>query len=320
MQFNWVDLIFFIVLLYFTLTNSGLIFTLIELCGFLLSLFISYNTYDFFAGPLAQIFSLPRGYATVLGFFSAWTITELVFFFLAHFLLRNIISKMRNHVVDVALGYTFGLIQGAVVFLFFISLVFGLPVRGSVKQDILNSQVGPFFVNLSRYSESRVKEVLGSAANETLNFLTIKPASNESVNLGFTVAQNQIHFDSFSEQTMFTLVNKERRNQGQSSLVFDSRLQTVAENYARFMLVNGFFSHTSLDETTAADRVQKAGINYTQLGENLAFAPDVYIAHQGLMNSPGHRRNILSPDFGKVGIGVADGGVYGKMFVQLFSD
>ncbi len=314
------DLIFFVVLLYFSLTNSGFVFTLIELCGFLFALSISYNTYEFFARPLAQIFSLPRGYATVLGFFSAWTITELIFFFLAHFLLRNVISKMRNHLVDVALGYTFGLIQGAVVFLFFISLVFGLPVRGAVKQDILNSQVGPFFVNLSQSSESKVRQVFGNAASETLNFLTIKPSSNESVNLGFTVTPSQIHFDSYSEQTMSALVNKERQSRGLPTLVFDPGLQIVAQDYARFMLVNGFFSHTSLNGETAADRAQKAGIKYTQLGENLAFAPDLYIAHQGLMNSPGHRRNILSPDFGKVGIGVADGGVYGKMFVQLFSD
>lgn len=193
-------------------------------------------------------------------------------------------------------------------------------MRGSVKQDILDSSVGPFFVDLSQSSESKIKDVFGEAANETLNFLTIKPSSGESINLGFRVAQNQIHFDSSSEQTMFTLVNKERQSRGLPALVFSPQLRSVAENYAQFMLVNGFFSHTSLDGTTAADRAQKAGIEYVQLGENLAFAPDVYIAHQGLMNSSGHKRNILSPDFGKAGIGVADGGVYGRMFVQMFSD
>jgi len=38
------------------------------------------------------------------------------------------------------------------------------------------------------------------------------------------------------------------------------------------------------------------------------------------MDSPGHRANILRPDFRKVGIGVIDGGAYGKMFVQVFTD
>lgn len=40
----------------------------------------------------------------------------------------------------------------------------------------------------------------------------------------------------------------------------------------------------------------------------------------GLMDSPGHRRNILDPAFAKIGIGVIDGGVYGKMTTQLFTD
>jgi uncharacterized protein YkwD len=199
-------------------------------------------------------------------------------------------------------------------------LVFGLPVRGAVKQDILNSKVGPFFVNLSQSSESKIKEVFGQAAIETLNFLTIKPASDQLINLGFSVPQNQISIDTVSEQIMLSLVNKERQNNILPALTLDPELQVVAREYAQFMLVHGFFSHTSTDGTSAAERAAKAGIGYAQLGENLAFAPDVYISHQGLMNSPGHRRNLLSPDFSQIGVGVADGGVYGKMFVQMFSD
>jgi len=87
------------------------------------------------------------------------------------------------------------------------------------------------------------------------------------------------------------------------------------------MLENGFFSHVSaIDGSDAGERASSAGISYGVLGENLAYAPDVYIAHHGLMNSQGHRKNILSADYNKVGIGVIDAGIYGKMFVQLFSD
>jgi uncharacterized protein YkwD len=38
------------------------------------------------------------------------------------------------------------------------------------------------------------------------------------------------------------------------------------------------------------------------------------------MNSEGHRKNILDPEFKRLGIGVIDNGVYGKMFVQIFTD
>ncbi|MCM2675074.1 CAP domain-containing protein [Alkalicoccobacillus plakortidis] len=44
----------------------------------------------------------------------------------------------------------------------------------------------------------------------------------------------------------------------------------------------------------------------------------VEAAHQALMNSQGHRENILKADYTNVGIGIVDGGPYGKMFVQMF--
>lgn len=50
------------------------------------------------------------------------------------------------------------------------------------------------------------------------------------------------------------------------------------------------------------------------------FPPTVIVAHNGLMNSEGHRANILSPEFSRVGIGVIDNGIYGKIFVQIFTD
>jgi uncharacterized protein YkwD len=59
-------------------------------------------------------------------------------------------------------------------------------------------------------------------------------------------------------------------------------------------------------------------INYIAAGENLALAQTVEIAHMGLMNSPGHRANILNPKFGRIGIGIMDGGIYGIMVTQNF--
>ena len=52
----------------------------------------------------------------------------------------------------------------------------------------------------------------------------------------------------------------------------------------------------------------------------MAYAPNLNLAHNGLMNSPGHKANILADDFAEIGIGVMDAGVWGKMFVQEFAD
>jgi uncharacterized protein YkwD len=86
------------------------------------------------------------------------------------------------------------------------------------------------------------------------------------------------------------------------------------------MFERGYFSHYNPEGMSPFDRMEQAGIHFIAAGENLALAPNVTIAHQGLMDSPGHRANILSTDFGKVGIGVMDGGMFGRMFVQEFTD
>jgi uncharacterized protein YkwD len=66
------------------------------------------------------------------------------------------------------------------------------------------------------------------------------------------------------------------------------------------------------------DRMQQARIGYLSAGENLALAPSLYLAHSGLMRSPGHRANILRPQFGRLGIGILDTGQHGLMVTQNF--
>jgi len=318
---NWVDLVFIITIFYFAISNKGFLRALIDFSGFFFSLFASYSLYSLAANFFLNSFSLPKGLASVSGFFSIWLLSEFLFFLVAFWLLKKFLKKQNSSTADTILGFLLGLAQGTVLFLFFISLVFALPVRGQVKKDILDSKTGPFFVDLAHSFESEIKNVFGEAANETLNFLTVKPKSGTTIELGFKLTSSEISPDPSAESVMYRLVNKERQSRGINSLSFDNGLKDVAEKYAVQMLENGFFSHTSqVDGSDAGIRVKNVGISFGVLGENLAFAPDLYIAHQGLMNSQGHRENILSPEYRKVGVGVVDGGVYGKMFVQLFSD
>jgi uncharacterized protein YkwD len=60
------------------------------------------------------------------------------------------------------------------------------------------------------------------------------------------------------------------------------------------------------------------GISFVQAGENIAGNQNVQNAENALMNSPGHRKNILNTDFTHIGIGIRNGGPYGNMFTQEF--
>ena len=185
----------------------------------------------------------------------------------------------------------------------------------------MESRTGPFFIRMSQSLEGTVKNVFAGAVTDSLNFLTIKPKSEESISLGFTVAENKVYPDAISEKIMFDLVNKERMSQHLKPLEEDENLRVVARKYGKQLFKYGFFSHVSqVDGSTALERASREGIIFQIIGENLAYAPDVYLAHQGLMNSKGHRENILSPDYERVGIGVVDAGVYGRIFVQVFTD
>ncbi|MCM3717429.1 CAP domain-containing protein [Fictibacillus phosphorivorans] len=120
------------------------------------------------------------------------------------------------------------------------------------------------------------------------------------------------------EQQMLNLVNQEREKKGLPALKADPELTKVARVKAKDMIDNNYFDHNSPTYGSPFDMMKKFGVEYKTAGENLAGNSSVDGAHTSLMNSQGHRENILKSDFTNVGIGVVDGGQYGKMFVQLF--
>lgn len=122
-----------------------------------------------------------------------------------------------------------------------------------------------------------------------------------------------------SEAEMIELVNQERTSRGVPALTFDPELVPVARGHSRDMLSQGYFSHTSPTTGTLADRLNDAGVGYTQAGENLAYAPSVSVAHRGLMQSEGHRANILEPGFQRIGIGILRAPDGTLMVTQVFA-
>lgn len=120
------------------------------------------------------------------------------------------------------------------------------------------------------------------------------------------------------EQQMLKLVNDARSQNGVSALQIDTELANVARIKSQDMIDNNYFSHNSPKYGSPFDMMKKFGIEYVKAGENIAGNRSVQAAHDALMNSPGHRKNILSPDYTHIGIGIKNGGQYGKMFTQMF--
>jgi hypothetical protein len=117
---------------------------------------------------------------------------------------------------------------------------------------------------------------------------------------------------------VFDLLNRARVDAGLDPLAWSPALADVGEAHAREMYLEGYFSHFSPYTGTVADRLAEAGIPYRVAGENLALAASAEEVHEGLMGSPGHRANIESDAFTRVGIGAVRGPL-GLMTVQVFT-
>lgn len=121
------------------------------------------------------------------------------------------------------------------------------------------------------------------------------------------------------KSNLLSLINQERTKYGVGKVVADTALDDLAQKHSDDMWDRGFFSHTNPDGDSPDDRRKAAGIT-TEVGENLARAPNVLYAHNGLMRSAIHRENILDPDWKRVGIGITkiDNGDY-ILVVEEFS-
>lgn len=116
-----------------------------------------------------------------------------------------------------------------------------------------------------------------------------------------------------AEQQAVSLLNADRRANGLPDLQVDSRVTTIAQNYAQDMVNRNYFSHYSPEGQSPFDRLKQGGISYSAAGENIGMNQSVQNAEVAFMNSSGHRANILNSTFTKVGIGVAydkNGNIY----------
>lgn len=119
-------------------------------------------------------------------------------------------------------------------------------------------------------------------------------------------------------QEVLRLVNAERQKAGKSPLSADEKLNKAAQIRAKEIAVA--FSHTRPDGQSCFTVLKEQGVSYLTAGENIAMGqrtPAEVI--ESWMHSEGHRKNILSDNFGRLGVGYyVEGGA--AHWVQLFTN
>ena len=111
-----------------------------------------------------------------------------------------------------------------------------------------------------------------------------------------------------AEQQLFKLLNLERQHHRLSLLQWDPRLAEAARIHAQKMARAGDISHRFPGEPDVTERARRKGALFKAIAENVALAGTPEEIHLALMNSPGHRANILNPEYNAVGVGVVQAG------------
>ncbi len=324
---NWIDIIIIIIVTIYAVEGYflGFFTALVDFISFVLSFVLGLSFYSSLANILVNIFNIPQGFSNAIGFLVIAIVFEIIFsvffrklVFSLPLFIKTDSSKENIMFIEKTLGVIPGFLSGIVLSAFILSLIIALPFSVFLKHSVTNSRFGSVLVSNTQVFAKSLNAVFGGAVNDTLSFLTVEPQTNQSVDLKFKT--KNISVDKASGQEMFKLINEERRQRGLKELTFSESLAQVGRGHCKDMFIRGYFSHYTPEGLSPFDRMAQGDIAFNYAGENLALAPNTDLAMKGFMQSAGHRANILSVNFGKVGIGVIDGGIYGEMFCQEFSD
>ncbi len=315
---NLVDLLLTIIILLSVLGGwrRGFIIGLISLATWIGSLVIGFLFYPYIAVlferyiPSLGVWTLP------VSFILTVILARIPISIITGILLKASPVEAHHNIANKALGIIPGFINGLINATIVAALLLALPLFDRLSDTTRDSQLANRFVRPAEWLEAKLSPVFDDAIKKTMNKMTVEPGSAESVKLPYTVTKVKVREDL--EVEMLEMVNEERRKEGLPPLKADPEMTEVARAHSKDMFARGFFAHVNPDRKDPFDRMRASRVKFLTAGENLALAQTLGIAHNGLMNSPGHRANILHKDFGRLGIGVIDGGMYGLMISQEF--
>lgn len=297
---------------------DGMLAAIANLVGLIVSLAVAFALYAPAAQLILKIWTLPIGIANIFSFF---LLAVIVDGFVSMIILATE-AYYRPHWRQQTWWHAAGVLPGALNSMimagYLASLVLSLPIDHPIKLAVKDASVAPALAKMVSTVGAPTDQLVQPALNDLSQLFTVEPGSDEFVTLPFQVSDPELCPQE--EREMIDLVNKERTERGIGTVSPDSSLRDVARKHSLDMFQRGYFSHYTPDGKDPFDRMDAAGIHYQAAGENLALAPNLESAHTGLMNSPGHKRNILDPNFHKLGVGCYQSDRYGLMFSQEFSN
>jgi uncharacterized protein YkwD len=314
---NWIDIILLIVMIMSIVAsyNRGLIISLLDLLSWVGSFMVAFLTYKPISHSVQEYIPALDYWAVPLTFVLLVTLARLLFDTLCYSIIKNVPPQAHLSIMNKLLGVIPGIINGLVWAAIFSSFLFFIPYSAKLSGEIQEARFAESLIGKVYWLQDKLYPVFNDALNHSIK-TNPKLSKAESYKLPYTVKKTRVRPDL--EAKMLAMINEERTQRGLRALKADPELTVVARKHAADMFARSYFSHLSPEGSDPFDRMREENVEFIAAGENLALAQNLSIAHTGLMNSPGHRANILSPKFSRLGIGIQDGGIYGIMITQNF--
>jgi len=297
--------------------RDGFIAAALQLISLLSSAAIAYLGHAYPAAWVRALApKLDEVWAPPIGFLASFLLIYVVLGAMVRGVARAAPTHVHAHAINRALGVLPGLANGLINATVVALVLLTAPLIESVTRTTGDSALVSRLAPPAEWLEASLAPIFEPAIRRTLHAVTVPPESRVSIDLRFTVADPRVRPDL--EAVMLEMVNDERAAHGLKPLKPDTELTQVARAHSRDMFARGYFSHVTPEGKELSHRIRQARLGYLVAGENLALAQTLPLAHQGLMHSPGHRANILRPQFGRLGVGVMDGGKRGLIVTQNF--
>lgn len=299
--------------------RSGFIATTYGLATWIVS-FAAAVLFQAQAAQFVERFGVHPATARPIGFIVVLVLVESLFAIAGFLALTPVVRAVHRVRAVERVDRIAGVVPAGARALFVIAIVLAAlvvsPVSSDIKATIESSRIARALIAQISVLQPTLARLSGQFGETVPLFITrLGEDQSESLDLPDDL---QLAPDAIAERQMLDLVNEERQSVGLRPLVWDDRLLPVARQHSEEMFRLKYFSHQSPVSGSPFDRLRAAGISYTRAGENLAYAQSVSVAHRGLMQSPGHRENILRPEFTHIAVGVISAGPYGRMFTQVF--
>ena len=302
--------------------HRGFIRESFDLMGFVLGIGLSLRFYK----PLGSVFSwigLPRGTADVLA-------GSALFLGIVAICVVLGVKVQKRSTAGMTLpiktgGSIFAAAWSSLFACFLLVVLTVIPSPLKAQQAIHGSLLGRTLLSSNSVLYSVLDDFAKHEARNLLFYLRqyfaqleAQDQPTETTEEFFKIQpSDDIEMDVVAEKEILALVNKERKSRGLHILAFHEPIQRVARAHSSDMYVRGYFAHINPDGKDPFDRMADGAVTFSYAGENLALAPTIAMVHEGLMNSPKHKENILKPEFTDLGVGVFRG-PYGLMVTQNF--